>query len=144
MRRFRVGRWYAALLIPAGLILTVLFGLDKLVSPAYAPNRILVGIMFGVIAGFLEEVRWTGFAFPVLSARRCWFSSAVFLGLLWGIWHLPVIDFLGTATPHGSYLLPYFLAFTVAMTAMRVLIGWVYSHTRSISLAGLMHGSSTG
>ena len=64
--------------------------------------------------------------------------------MLWGFWHIPVIDFLGTATPHGSYWLPYFLAFALAITAMRVLIGWIYANTKSVALAQLMHASSTG
>jgi len=32
----------------------------------------------------------------------------------------------------------------MAMTAMRVLIAWIYSNTKSICLAQLMHVSSTG
>jgi membrane protease YdiL (CAAX protease family) len=144
MRRIGLGRWYLALLIPPGLILTVLLSLDKLVSSAYTPSGFFIGIMFGIIAGFLEEIGWTGFAFPAMSAHRSSFSAAILLGLLWGLWHLPVIDFLGTATPHRSWLLPYFLAFAAAMTAMRVLIGWLYSNTESVFLAQLMHMSSTG
>src|SRR6516165_189477 len=143
MRRIRLGLWYTALLIPPGLILTVLLCLDKYVSSVYAPNRFLIGITFGVIAGFLEEIGWTGFAFPAMLGRRSPFSAAVLIGLLWGLWHLPVIDFLGTATPHGAYLLQYFLAFTAAMTAIRPLIAWLYSNTRSVFLAQLMHVSST-
>jgi membrane protease YdiL (CAAX protease family) len=143
MGRIRLGRWYAALLIPPGMILIVLLGLDKFVSTVYAPNRFLIGIGFGVVAGFLEEIGWTGFAFPAMSARRSWLSAAVLLGVIWGMWHLPVIDFLGTATPHGSYLLPYCLVFIGAMTAMRVLIGWLYFNTRSVFLAQVMHVSST-
>jgi hypothetical protein len=54
-----------------------------------------------------------------------------------------VIDYLGTATPHGAYWLQYFLAFTAAMMAMRVLIGWIYTNTKSVALAQLMHASST-
>jgi len=57
---------------------------------------------------------------------------------------LPVVDFLGTASPHGSYLLRYFLAFIAVMTAMRVLIAWLYANTKSVFLAQLMHVSSTG
>jgi hypothetical protein len=65
------------------------------------------------------------------------------LGVLWGAWHLPVIDFLGAATPHGAYLVPFFLAFTAAMTAMRELIAFVYTRTKSVPLTQLMHASST-
>jgi hypothetical protein len=71
-------------------------------------------------------------------------GAAVLLGIFWGIWHLPVIDYLGTATPHGAYWLPFFLSFTAAMTAMRVLIAWLYSNTRSVLLCQLMHVCSTG
>ena len=144
MRPIRIGRWYAALLIPPTLILIVLLSLKTFVSPVYAPNRFFIGIAFGVIAGLLEEIGWTGFAFRVLSRQRSELSAAVVIGVLWGFWHLPVIDFLGTASPHGSYLLPYFLAFIVAMTAMRVLIAWLYANTKSVLLAQLMHISSTG
>jgi hypothetical protein len=133
------------LLVPPSLILIVLLFLKIFVSPIYAPNRFLVGISFGVIAGFVEEVGWTGFAFPAMcSAKRTEFAAAVLLRLLWGFWHLPVIDCLGTASPHGSYLLPYFLAFVAAMTAMRVFICWLYTHTKSVFIAQLMHVSSTG
>jgi membrane protease YdiL (CAAX protease family) len=144
MWRIRVGLWYAGLLIPPSLILIVLLCLKSFVSPIYAPNRFFIGIAFGVLAGFLEEIGWMGFAFRALSGGRSELSAAVLIGLLWGFWHLPVIDFLGTATPHGSYLLSYFLAFIAVMTAMRVLIAWLYTNTTSIFLTQLMHVSSTG
>jgi membrane protease YdiL (CAAX protease family) len=144
MRRIRLGCWYAGLLIPPSLILIVLLFLKTCVSSAYAPNKFFIGIAFGVIAGFLEEIGWMGFAFRALSAQRSELSAAVLIGMLWGFWHLPVIDFLGTASPHGSYLIPYFLAFIAVMTAMRVLIAWLYANTKSVLLTQLMHVSSTG
>jgi uncharacterized protein len=66
------------------------------------------------------------------------------LGLLWSLWHLPVVNYLGTATPHGSYWFPFFLVFAFAMTAMRVLISWLYTNTKSVFIAQRMHISSTG
>ena len=50
----------------------------------------------------------------------------------------------GAASPHGIYWLPFFLAFIAVVTAMRVIIAWVYSNTQSLLLAPLMHASSTG
>lgn len=55
-----------------------------------------------------------------------------------------MINYLGTATRHGAYWLQFFLAFSLAMTAMRVLIAWLYTNTKSVLLAQLMHVSSTG
>jgi hypothetical protein len=84
-----------------------------------------------------------GFAFPKMREKLPALSAAVLLGLLWGLWHVPVIDDLGTATPHGHYWFPSFLAFTAAMTATRVLIAWLYSNTKSVLLAQLMHACYT-
>lgn len=136
-------RWYAALLIPPLLILTVLSGLVVFANPAYAPNRFFMGLFFGVPAGLLEEIGWMGYAFPRMRSQANSFAPAVLLGLLWSTWHLPVVDFLGAATPHGRSWLSFFLAFTAAMTAIRVLICWVYANTRSVLSAQLLHISST-
>lgn len=141
--RFRK-RWLWALLLPPGLILLVLLGLRASVSPVYTPNLFVMGIAFGIPAGILEEIGWTGFALPRMRWPQTELARAVVLGVVWSAWHIPVIDYLGTATPHGSYWAEYFLAFASAMTAMRVLIAWVYSNTRSVLLAQLLHASSTG
>jgi membrane protease YdiL (CAAX protease family) len=145
MRRFRFpARWYAALLIPPIFVLGILLFLETFVSPIYSPNRFWLGLAFGIPAGFFEEIGWTGFAFPKMCLKLPAPRAALLLGLLWGLWHVPVINFLGTAVPHGAYWLHFSLAFTAAMTAMRVLIAWLYAHTQSISLAQLMHACSTG
>ena len=145
MRRFRFPlRWYTALLIPPVIVCTVLFCLKTFVSPVYAPNRFWLGVTFGLLAGFLEEIGWTGFAYPKLRQRFAVLPAATILGLFWGLWHAPVIDFLGAASPHGRALPAFFAAFVAAMAAMRVLIAWFYERTQSIAFAQVMHMSSTG
>jgi uncharacterized protein len=146
--RMSLGRaaplWCATLLIPPVLICTVLVVLKVFISPVYAPNLFLFGAWFGVPAGLLEEIGWIGYAFPKMQANIAPLTASITLGVLWSTWHLPVINYLGTATPHGEYWFPFFLAFATAMTAMRVLICWIYSNTKSVLLAQLMHISSTG
>jgi len=137
-------RWYMALLLPPVLVLTVLLILERFVSQVYAPNRFFMGILFGIPAGFLEEIGWMGYAFPRMRSQSNGLVASILLGVLWALWHLPVINYLGTAIPHGVYWLPFFLAFSLAMTAMRVLIAWIYTNTKSVLLAQLMHVSSTG
>jgi len=145
MRHIRFSlRWYLILLIPPATVLSVLWCLKTFVSPIYAPNRFWVGITFGILAGFLEEIGWTGFAYPKLRQRLAVLPAAAVLGLFWGLWHAPVIDFLGAASPHGKALPVFFAAFVAAMAAMRVLIAWLYERTQSVVLAQLLHIVSTG
>jgi membrane protease YdiL (CAAX protease family) len=139
--------WGVALLLPPCVLLTVLLSLRALVSPTFTPTftpgLFPLGATFGLLAGYVEEIGWTGFAYPGLHPQRHPWAAGILLGVLWGCWHLPVIDFLGAASPHGAYWAPYALAFVSAMTAMRVLIYWVVAHTNSVPLAQLMHASST-
>jgi membrane protease YdiL (CAAX protease family) len=102
------------------------------------------GVFFAIPAGYLEEIGWMGFAFEKLRARGTAFRAALILGLMWALWHLPVVDFLGVAHPHGTYWAPFFLAFGAGMTAVRVLIVWTYVNTGSLLAAQLLHVSSTG
>jgi membrane protease YdiL (CAAX protease family) len=145
-RMLRIGtpRWLAAVIIPPLLIAGVLLLLSVFVSPVYSPGRLWFGFSFGIAAGLVEEIGWSGFAFPVLRNRLGALAGAVLLGVLWSAWHIPVVDYLGAASPHGRYWLDFFLAFATAMTALRVLISWVYANTESVLLPQLIHASSTG
>jgi uncharacterized protein len=82
-----------------------------------------------------------GFAYPKLRQQFMFLPAATILGLLWGLWHAPVIDFLGAASPHAGALPAFFAAFVAAMAAIRVLMAWLYEHTQSVAL---IHMSSTG
>jgi uncharacterized protein len=137
-------RWYAALPIPPITVLSVLYCLKMFVSPVYTPNRFWLGVSFGLLAGFLEEIGWMGFAYPKLRQHFAVLPAAAMLGLYWGLWHAPVIDFLGAASPHGKALPAFFAAFVAAMAAMRVVIAWFYERTQSVALTQLIHISSTG
>jgi membrane protease YdiL (CAAX protease family) len=138
-------KWYLiALIIPPFLIMVVLLFLRSFVSPAFSPNFFYFGFLFGIPAGFFEEIGWMGYAFPKLRLRQKFIKASVILGFFWGLWHFPVIDFLGAASPHGRYLFPFFIAFIAILIAIRVLITWIYSNTTSIPLAQFMHAVSTG
>jgi membrane protease YdiL (CAAX protease family) len=126
------------------LILAALLFLHATAGPSFAPNFFPIGLAFGVPAGLFEEIGWTGFLFPKLSARLGWKRASVLLGVVWGLWHLPVIDALGAATPHRGSLPAFFLVFVVLLTGLRIIMSWAASRTRSIAIAQLVHISSTG
>ena len=142
---WKVGlRWYAVILLFPVLILAVLMTLAALVSPAFAPSFSTIGIVIGLVAGFFEEIGWTGFALPRLQLKHSHLGAGLILGVLWGFWHL-LADYFGNSASMGALWFPYFLfGFVAAMTATRIIITWVYNNTGSVLLAQLMHASSTG
>lgn len=144
LRNWAPLKWFLLplLIFPCLILITLLF--LHLVSPAFAPNFFAIGFLFGIPAGVLEEIGWTGFAFPALRAKKGFFKSAVVLGMIWALWHLPAIDFLGAARPHGAWLPLFFLSFAVLLVVVRLLIAWMYKCTGSIPLAQFTHAVSTG
>ena len=117
---------------------------DRLTGPCPQVHALLAGIAAGALAGFCEELGWIGFAYPRMRARFGWLPAALLLGALWGLWHLPVVDSLCAASPHGRYWPECFAAFIAVLAAIRVLIAWTYVHTGSLRMAQLLHASSTG
>jgi uncharacterized protein len=150
-RRWRVGRWWVAVLITPMVVL--LLGALALVWPELAlgllatPDKGMVigfALAVGLGAGYLEDLGWTGFALPRLLHRSGWLTAGLLLGSVWGLWHL-LADYWGNADTWGPLYAPRFLLWCGAsFTAYRILIAWAYSHTNSLLLAQLMHAGFTG
>ena len=144
MKKYKVGgRWYLPLLIFPALLLLVSVLLGVFVSPELAPVFSTFGIIAGPFAGLFEETGWIGFAYPKMSGKASVLSTAIYLGIIHGVWHT-MVWFLSQYSALGGYWLPYFFGFCLHLVALRVLIVWVYTNTDSVFLAMLMHASSTG
>ncbi len=144
--RWRVGvRWYVAALFTFPiLILALLWTLSTFASTVFTPSLTAVGVMMGLFAGFMEEVGWTGYAYPKLRSKHGVLRGALILGLLHGLWHIGP-NYLFEASSLGVYWLPRFtVMWMVAMVAMRIILVWIYENTDSVLLAQLTHASSTG
>jgi membrane protease YdiL (CAAX protease family) len=143
-------RWYlVALFLPlvAYVLPLLLLGGSALVSSLLSAQGaitlllyLLLSIIGMVIATPLgEEPGWRGFALPRLQEQYGPLRGSLLLGLLWGLWHLPL--FLTTwEKPYESPLgLLLFLVQTISFT---VVLTWLFNHTRgSILLALLCHSA---
>jgi len=59
-----------------------------------------------------EEIGWRGYALPLLLETRAPpLAAAIGLGVLWGVWHIP----LRIASGLGAFPLPLFILFTIAL-----------------------------
>lgn len=145
-------RWYAVALLTTTLLLLLIGAMLSFVSPVFIPSLIAssdkrtvltFALVIGGLAGFFEEIGWSGFATPRLLKRHGVLTTGLLLGALWGTWHL-LADYWGNAGAYGSLYFIRGLLWVVTLTAYRILMVWVYSKTTSLSLMQLMHAGFTG
>jgi membrane protease YdiL (CAAX protease family) len=136
---WRVGaRWYAlvALGLPVFLMLCVLplpgalaaFRLEPAAVPEWTVGFVIVLIVGGPLG---EEPGWRNFATPRLQERFGPALGTFVLGVMWGLWHLPLFLIEGynhAGRDLSATIVPYlvFLGFTVAIA---YLFTWLYNRT---------------
>ena len=102
-------------------------------------------IMLTIFAGIGEEFGWRGFALPRLQARYNALVSSLIIGLLWGIWHIPLFFIEGTAQSKWQLqagLIAAILVYVVFCMAWSIQYTWVFNNTKgSVLLAAVMHGA---
>lgn len=149
--RWRVGwQWYLVVILgPAAFSLAVA-GVYVLLGgswaaatpPALREGPLMLLPLFLVILtltdGLGEELGWRGFALPRLLTRHNALVASLILGVLWALWHLPLVWTEDSVMYHQPLWL-----LLVDITAKSVLFTWVFLHTRgSVLLAMLFHGAT--
>ncbi|PZO02207.1 MAG: CPBP family intramembrane metalloprotease [Alphaproteobacteria bacterium] len=106
-------------------------------TPPAAHHIPLAIVNFGLvllIGGPLgEEFGWRGYAMPALAARMNWRAASLIIGVVWGLWHLPLFFMAGTAQSQMS--IPVFL---LNILAGSVLFGWLWQRTQASVLPALV------
>jgi len=83
-----------------------------------------------------EELGWRAYALNVFQKKYSPMKSALFVGLAWGFWHLPLMLFSGYS---GLELLYYCIFFLVAILSLSVVITFFYNKGRSVLIAMWIH-----
>ena len=100
---------------------------------------ILVPVLFlitTVVNG--EEVAWRGFALPRLQTRWNALTASLVLGLVWAMFHLPLLFTLTGTSLDGMSM----LSRSIQIIGASVIFTWLYNHTQgSVLLAYLLHGA---
>lgn len=91
-------------------------------------------LMILFIGGPIEEFGWRGFLLPQLRKRYSFIVTIILLGLIHGVWHLPLHFLNGTV--QQAIPIYEFLIVTVAITVSYV---FVYEFTKSIIPFILLH-----
>lgn len=135
-------RWYlAAILAPAALLLAaqgisrVLFPDHSPTLPPASPAELLPLALMAVAANPWEEVGWRVFATTRLQQRFSALTTAIIVGVLWGLWHIPL--FLWPESPMSRFpFRPWFLA----ILGQACILAWLYNRTsQSLAIASVFH-----
>jgi membrane protease YdiL (CAAX protease family) len=145
--------WYAVLLLGIPALAIIQAGVSAVAGgsfveylrpppPAFGTRRfqialyVVTGLIGEMLGGPLsEEPGWRGYALPSLLKLWSPLPSAVALGIIWALWHLPLFFLPGVGQFHESF--PLFAANVIALS---ILITWVFVRTNgSVFLCILMH-----
>jgi membrane protease YdiL (CAAX protease family) len=149
MSNFRFGlRWYLLALFGYVLFYLLVAGLSgaPLISSVREKWTLIFTLYLPALAtSYLlnpigEETGWTGFALPFLEKRFAPWLSAIILGVIWAVWHLP-----GFFVPSemGAFNPVSFIFFVLMSIFVRILWTWITNQAKGSGIVAiLLHASS--
>ena len=149
--RWRVGwQWYLVVILGPAAFSLVVAGVYVMLGGSWAEAAppairegplLLLPLYLAILTltdGLGEELAWRGFALPRLLTRYNALVASLILGVIWALWHLPLVWTEGNA----MYQQPVWLLL-MDITAKSILFTWVFLHTRgSVLIAMLFHGAT--
>jgi len=144
---WRVGiTWHALALFGPVVLLSGAIALDILFSDKMPDlGRVgaetlfagLTALAIALLSNPWEEVGWRGFALRELQARYNAFIATLIVGLLWGLWHLPLFWTKG----HPMSSIP-FLPSLIGVIANAFIYTWLYNSSKgSLPIVSIFHVS---
>jgi uncharacterized protein len=139
--------WYAVALLLIALLCYLAIAVFAVLQPG-APLRIGEDIALpSALLYFVtnlpnmwltEETAWRGFALPRFQRKSSALTASLIVGLLWGLWHLPLFLTPGTFQSNLN-----FGGFLLSAVATSVLTTWIFNHAHgSVLLAAIFHSTT--
>lgn len=99
-----------------------------------------VGLISGLISGLGEEIGWRGFFVPELVKLFHYRKAILISGVVWTLWHMPLILFGGYTNP-GLPVWYAVLMFTIMVLGINFAFGWLRLKSGSLWPAAVLHAS---
>lgn len=125
-----IGGSYAAYLLLGGQYQTATtIGLLE-TSPMPAAIVVPVLVVLTIVLAFGEEAGWRGYLLPLLQARWSALTASLVLGVVWFLWHVPLLYLPGSE--NAGFPLP---VWAVSITVSSIFYTWLFNNTGGSVLA---------
>ncbi|HCC37250.1 MAG TPA: CPBP family intramembrane metalloprotease domain-containing protein [Treponema sp.] len=92
-----------------------------------------------ILAALLEELGWRGYAEDSIANYCSWWKESIIFGLVWALWHLPLIFVPGTYHYGIFHENPLFIVnFFAGVMPLGFLLTWVYVKNKRSILANMI------
>lgn len=98
---------------------------------------LVAGLTINAVAGFGEELGWRGLMLKELKSLGFWKMSWI-IGLVWGIWHAPIILMGHNYPDHPAAGVGMMIAFCILFSPFFSLVA---IKSRSVVAAAILHGT---
>ena len=147
--RVHIGWYLFVLALPVAMVVVasaLFMALGYTIDPSLLPERLAsfapLYVVMAVIGGGNEEPGWRGFGLPTLQARLSPFCATLLLGVVWALWHLPLL-WGDPAVRAGDVpvadLAPRIALLLASITAHAFWYTWIINRTGSVLLCILLH-----
>ena len=103
-------------------------------------SSVFSGSTINTLAALGEEMGWRGFLLSELGSRLGLYPASIVIGVVWGLWHAPLILLAGYDYPHHPDLLGLSM-FIAVCTVWSVILCQLRVLGRSILPPSFMHGN---
>ncbi|WP_044957867.1 CPBP family intramembrane glutamic endopeptidase [Butyrivibrio sp. LC3010] len=106
-------------------------------------SAIIYAPLLNMFAAIGEEVGWRGYLYPVLKEKYGRGKGLLIGGIIWGIWHWPLIGFIGYeyGSDYIGFPITGMLVFCIFTIALGIFCDVVYEKSGCIWFPAILHGS---
>lgn len=97
---------------------------------------IFFGILWIFVSALGEEIGWRGFLVPQLAKFNSFSKTALFSGIIWAIWHYPLIFFTDYNSGTNWFGV---LCFTIMIIGLSFAFAWLRLKSNSVWTGVLLH-----
>jgi membrane protease YdiL (CAAX protease family) len=135
-------RFSPALILPALLLVSSISFLSYLITTklniSIAIPTVIMGCVWPLFSSLGEEFGWRGYAFTRLNSRVGFVNASVLIGLIWGIWHLPM-DYIGLRS-HGWLFIPEFILLgPLLLTAHSIIMSYLFCKAKGNTIIAVIY-----